>query len=702
MTTHSITNILGYSGYAPRAHASAQGIDAEKIIPLQPPALPEPTFSLFATDRNTTPRDHLTLSQFMEGIRDGRWRADVEVCRQRLTESGQGAYKASRQAVPAVSLSAHLKHRRKGTPLQQRGAVHSGFLQLDFDAKDHPGMTVEEIREIAVKAPFVAACFLSLSGHGVKAIGLCPADFDLHLGSWLAAEVYYRKQGLTLDPATKDPCRLCYVSYDPQAFHWNDADEIEPLPAPETSFFGETSNGRVRPEWAREVLAELDRLHSRPNYPDWRNISSAVFDGVGDETGIELLKEVWPEEKRGEYRALAKSLQWFAPWGTLRSYGVDPDDPEALLSLFSDLTEDEQAQKSVPIRKRLVDFRVNHSDTLGMSWQEIDALRPPFIIDGFLRQGEVLLLGAESKSRKSWLTQDAGFAVAAGLPWLADVTGAHGFATAQARVHVFDLELSPAEMRYRFAKARGNRFAESPEDAVAMTARIAAYSLDGQNVKEILPRLEELKPTVQPGDLVVVDCLYRLCPDGNEVAPLAEILETVKRFASETQSGVVVVDHFRKAGDDKARNRFAGSFVKQASASTLVAIEVTADDVLVLNIDARTFQGCPKVHARFNSETYAFNRLPEIEVEKAKQESKRGEAEGWILLLWNGRPVDSAVTAADAAKRWGIKRQGAVPRLGKLVFRGWLNETKGGSGKATGWTLTPAGVAVVKPDREDL
>jgi hypothetical protein len=347
-------------------------------------------------------------------------------------------------------------------------------------------------------------------------------------------------------------------------------------------------------------------------------------------------------------------------------------------------------------RKKLTDFLVNHSDTLGMSWQEIEALRPPFVIDGFLRWGEMLLLGAESKSRKSWLAQDAGFAVAAGLPWLADEDGSNGFATSKAKVHVFDLELNPAEMRYRFAKARGNRFADCPADAAAMTPRIAAYSFDGQNVLEIMQRLEELKPTVEPGDLVIVDCLYRLVPDGNETVDVANILETIKRFASETQAGVILVDHFRKAGDDKARNRFAGSFVKQASASTLVAIEVTADDVLVLNIDARTFHGCPRVHARFNSDTYAFDRVPDAEVDASRQGKSLAEAEGWLVMLWRSRPWDFAMTAADAGERWDVKRQAATPRLRKLVSRGWLTENSRGAGKTIEWQLAPAGLAIVK------
>jgi len=428
------------------------------------------------------------------------------------------------------------------------------------------------------------------------------------------------------------------------------------------------SNGSVPPEFARGIMAELARLHGRPDRDTWRDVSSAVCDGIGAGPGIELLQEFWPEEENREYEKLVKSFQWLAPWGSLNKFlkgsSMKAGDWFDGVMVMPDLGPLEGQAK--PARKRLADFLVDHSNTLGMSWWEIDALRPPFVIDEFVRRGEVLLLGAESKSRKSWLAQDAGFAVASGLPWLADESGANGFATAQAQVHVFDLELSSSEMRYRFAKARANRFADSPEVAAAMTASVAAYSFDGQNVKEILQRLEELKPTVQPGDLVIVDCLYRLCPDGNEVTPLAEILETVKRFASETQAGVIVVDHFRKAGDEKARNRFAGSFVKQASASTLVAIEVTAEDVLVLNIDARTFYGCPRVHARWNPETHAFNRLPPHGLLPAIDGS-------WVYVIrrFDRADRDQRLHVEDFAQLSGATRDtkyaGSLEQIAKLV-----------------------------------
>jgi len=361
-----------------------------------------------------------------------------------------------------------------------------------------------------------------------------------------------------------------------------------------------------------------------------------------------------------------------------------------------ELTSGEAPAAAPAVRKSLADYAVNHSETLGMTWEQIDALRPPHVIDQFVRRGEVMLTGAESKSRKSWLVQDAGFSVAGGTPWLADENGDNGFATAQAKVHILDLELNPAEMRFRFAKARGNRFADLPEEQARVTAAFHAYSLDGLNVTDILPIIEEVKFTVKPGDLVIVDCLYRMAPDGNEVATLAPILEMLKRFAAETQAAVILVDHFRKAGDDKARNRFAGSFIKQASASTLVAIEMSADDTLVLNIDARTFHGCPRVHARFDLDSYTFRRVPDAEVSAARDGKSKAESEGWLVALWKARPWDFRMTAADAGERWSTTRQAATPRLRKLVSRGWLVEHVNGPGHAVEWTLEPNGAAIVK------
>ena len=347
-------------------------------------------------------------------------------------------------------------------------------------------------------------------------------------------------------------------------------------------------------------------------------------------------------------------------------------------------------------RTNLSDFRVDHTTTLDLSSEEIDNLRPDFIIEGFLRQGELLLLGAESKSRKSWLAQDAGFAVASGVPWLPFDDGSGGFATRRTKVHALDLELNRSEILYRFAKARYHRFAGDPGGSRAVSSLFESYSLDGLRSQEFEVVLTQLKPRVTAGDLVIVDCLYRLAPDANEAKEIADNLEMLKRFASETNCGIILVDHFRKAGDDRARNRFAGTFVKQASASTLVAIEVK-DDILTLNVDARTFHGQPRVFAAFDTSTYTFKGVTDEAAGAAAAAGKVETYEGYIDLLWRSRLISAGITAQEAGDEWGISRQAASTRLAKLEDLGFVQRPeKSARAKAHRWFLTPQ--ATLKQD----
>jgi hypothetical protein len=81
----------------------------------------------------------------------------------------EGSYDAFRKSkLPLVSLSAQMKGRKP--------EKHSGLLQLDFDGKHNGKMTPSQLMEIVKAAPFVAACFVSPSGNGVKAVASCPPD----------------------------------------------------------------------------------------------------------------------------------------------------------------------------------------------------------------------------------------------------------------------------------------------------------------------------------------------------------------------------------------------------------------------------------------------------------------------------------------------------------------------------------------------
>ncbi len=341
-------------------------------------------------------------------------------------------------------------------------------------------------------------------------------------------------------------------------------------------------------------------------------------------------------------------------------------------------------------RRPLASFRVNHTDTIGMTWQEIDNLRPPYVVSGFGRRGELMLCAAGSKTRKSWLVQDMAFCVVTGTPWLAKEDGSGGFETAQAKAHVFDLELNESEMRFRFAKARANRTQDKAEQET-ITNGFTHYSLEDIGKDEAFLLLEDLKTTVSQGDLVIVDCLYRLHPDGNEATEIALAFERLKNFAKETQSLIVIVDHFRKAGADKAKDRIAGTFVKTASASTIVAIETNSEGVLEMSIEARTFHDNDKVHARFNVDNYRFETVGDDYATPMTVDSFTQH----LFDLWQSHDHAATVTKKQAQAKWNLPNLGSAGyRLDKMESMKWLFKRM--EGKAWHYSLTGRGLEILQ------
>src|ERR1700738_3783817 len=78
---------------------------------------------------------------------------------------------------------------------------------------------------------------------------------------------------------------------------------------------------------------------------------------------------------------------------------------------------------------------------------ELPAEMPPVVVEGLLRQLEIILIGGHSKSWKSWALLDLLFCVANGFPWL-------GLDTIQGDVIHFDLELLGPDIRRRFEAIR--------------------------------------------------------------------------------------------------------------------------------------------------------------------------------------------------------------------------------------------------------
>lgn len=531
-------------------------------------------FSLFHNDRKTTPAEHVLLVNFIEDIRSGTWKEQVARCRELIASDGEAAYKKSRGEVTVVSLSARMTTRKKTATPEEKEVVHSGLLQLDLDGKDHPEMSLAEIRERVESLPFVVACFVSLSGKGIKAIARIAPSEETHAGCWEAARRACEKSGLLLDRATKDVVRLCYISYDPEVFFRPDAVELGPVDLPQrdereeasaTKFQPGGKNGTVSVEFAREVLKELAMKLGRPDRADWIKIASATFDGVGVETGARLLSESFPEEEGDDYVSLAETLQFFVPWDTLREFAVNTEDPDELLadmSIFDEFPAQPSPPQKLSLREQAYNERFDPSKT-----------PPPDEICLILgdapvaARGNITVIQGKSKVGKSAV-------ISAILGAMAREDYSFGGDTLcfsrvgyedGAIIHL-DTEQSRADW-HRLVSLSVNR---SGLDIVS--SRVISLSLvkftRSERVKILRETLAFEKAKRQIIDLVIIDGIADLCDSPNDEEAALELVSRILALCHEYEVAIVCVLHENPSSiDGKTRGHLGSELNRKAFAN---------------------------------------------------------------------------------------------------------------------------------------
>lgn len=181
----------------------------------------EPLISYYTAANAPEPAGAATLTAFIEAIQSDENRKAVQRLREQLAAGDEDGYAKLKRTLAAVSISGKTTGRRAKSHEEGR-FVHSGYLQIDFDGKDNIGWTVDEMRDILRADPRVVAAFVSPSGDGVKGVARIPADVKTHLGSFIAVRDFFAQHNLKVDEACKDPGRLCFVSWDADA--WIDLD----------------------------------------------------------------------------------------------------------------------------------------------------------------------------------------------------------------------------------------------------------------------------------------------------------------------------------------------------------------------------------------------------------------------------------------------------------------------------------------------
>ena len=285
----------------------------------------------FARATSTTPEKTDALQKFIQECRTEVHRDAVLQIRRLIADGDASAAADLKRRLPAVTLSCSMVSRAKNAP--ERVRTHSGWLQCDFDGKENAGLDQATMRARLQADPHVGAVFVGPSGVGIKCA--LRIDGSQHLASFTSAAQYFKAEyGLTIDQSAKNVDRLCFVTYDPDAWCREGTSSVLPLmeaavveeaKTPTTWSVAVSHSQTYAPVSAAEI-AEMLRYIPRPGYNNWVKIIGVVKGQLSYDEAIEVLKAWSPEEKEGEYAEKLRSpldripMNWLVHLAKERGY----------------------------------------------------------------------------------------------------------------------------------------------------------------------------------------------------------------------------------------------------------------------------------------------------------------------------------------------------------------------------------------------
>jgi len=173
----------------------------------------EPKVSLFRSATDPKPIGSTTLREFIDIVRSEEYQKLIELIRNEPDKDKQNELK---KGLLSITGSGEYGPTRGNNNL----ITYSGYIQLDFDDVDNLDAVLERLKQDV----YIHAAFKSPSGKGIKAFPRVEDDPTMHKPNVKALWKYYKKNfNLQADKKCSDIARLCYVSYDPNAYFNPDA-----------------------------------------------------------------------------------------------------------------------------------------------------------------------------------------------------------------------------------------------------------------------------------------------------------------------------------------------------------------------------------------------------------------------------------------------------------------------------------------------
>lgn len=191
-----------------------------------------------------------------------------------------------------------------------------------------------------------------------------------------------------------------------------------------------------------------------------------------------------------------------------------------------------------------------------------------YIIDPFLRQGGITIIGGEPASKKSLLAMLMCVCVVKGEKLF------NRFETKQKRVMYLDFENGYAVLVNRFHSLLFGNFAGNKENTEHIFLSVF-NDIKLDDSKRAIPILNELDERYKP-DVFICDSLVR-CMEGDEdrSSDVRRVFDNLKEFLAKDKSFIIL--HHTRKGDSKGMNALRGSSDLGGMAEIVLMLKASND-----------------------------------------------------------------------------------------------------------------------------
>lgn len=425
---------------------------------------------------------------------------------------------------------------------------------------------------------------------------------------------------------------------------------IEGMGAPIPGEYGGSNAVYRARKWLEKRDGAIEGQHGSDH--TYRTACMLVRDfNLGDDEALLLMEEwnmrcvpPWDQEKLKEFIEHAHAYGKDA-------YGKKLDAVKSTQQALT--TMDAKAAEGVSASDEVLDpAKVKNALQL---LNDNDKLHPP-IVEGLLREGELMNLISNSKVGKSWLVLNLALSVVSGRPWLGR------YPVKQGPVLLIDNELHPATLASRIHKV-----------AQAMDVDLIEFG-PSLNIEPLRGRLQDVVSmrkyfdAITPGHyrMVIIDALYRMIPpdtDENSNGDMARVYNFLDRYAQRTRASFTLVHHTSKGlqSDRGVTDVGAGAgAISRATDSHLVLRQHEEDNCVSVDAAVRSWPKIEPFVMRWTFPTWEVdesldpadlkrpkrNTKPKVETEKPKRPVFTPEAfvdafVGKIPQKWNVIELDA-------------------------------------------------------------